>query len=119
MAPSQPHVVMGFKLKKCLHSPEVNAINSFPGHWTVEDLYGDIHNIASKGLTFEACGFKDIMSGGITFNIGGILTVSSVKQMGINYIVFTCNDHEVEVEEGLKNIVEKTTRKTVDAIIKL
>jgi hypothetical protein len=82
VTPSQPHVVMGFKLKKCPHSPEVNAINSFPGHWTVEDLYGDIHNIASKGSMFEACGFKDIMSGGITFNIGGTLTLSSVKQMG-------------------------------------
>jgi hypothetical protein len=79
VTPSQPHVVMGFKLKKCPHSPEVNSINSFPGHWTVEDLYGDIHNIASKGSTFEACGFKDIMSGGITFNIGfgGTLTLSS------------------------------------------
>ena len=113
VTPSQPHVVMGFKLKKFPHSPEVNAINT--GLWK-------IHNIASKGSTFEACGFKDVMSGGITFNIGGTLTLSSVKQMCINYIVFTCkacNDHEVEVEEGLKNIVEKTTRKTVDAIIKL
>ena len=78
--PSQQHVVMGFKLKKCPHSPEVNAINSFPGHWTVEDLYGDIHNIASKGSTFEACGFKDIMSGGITFNIGQSIPKAPVRR---------------------------------------
>lgn len=84
----------------------------------MRNLYGGIHNFEPskvKGSTFEACGFKDIMSVGITFNIGGTLTLSSVKEMGINYIVFTCNDHEVDVELGLKNVVEKTTRKTVDA----
>lgn len=55
--PSPPHVVMGFKLKKCLHSPEINAINSFPGHWIVGNLYGDIHNFEAskaKGSKFEA-----------------------------------------------------------------
>ena len=80
MAPSQPHVVMGFKLKKCPHSPEVNAINSFPGHWSVEDLYGGIHNTASKGSTFEACSFKDIMPGGITFNIGQSIPKAPVRR---------------------------------------
>lgn len=84
----------------------------------MRNLYGGIHNFEPskvKGSTFEACGFKDIMSVGITFNIGGTLTLSSVKEMGINYIVFTCNGHEVDVELGLQNVVEKTTRKTVDA----
>lgn len=118
--PSPPHIVMGFKLKKCPHLPELNAINSFPGHWTVENLFRDIHNCytfeTSKSPTFEAVGYKDIMSVGTTFNIGGSLTLSSIKDMGINYIVFSCiNDHEVDVAVGLKSMVEKTTRKTVDA----
>lgn len=51
--------------------------------------------------------FKKKMSDDITFYISG--------QMDINCIVFTCNDHEVKVDEGLKNIVENTQRKTVDA----
>lgn len=58
---SQPQVhnllSWGVSLKKCLHSPESNAINSFPGHWTVGNLYGKIHNFEAskaKGSTFEA-----------------------------------------------------------------
>lgn len=55
--PNPSHVVMGLKLKKCLHSPEINAINSFSGHWTVGNLYGEIHNFEAskaKGSTLKA-----------------------------------------------------------------
>lgn len=34
--------------------------------------------------------------------------------MGINYIFFICNDNDVDVEVGLKNVVEKIIRKIVD-----
>lgn len=46
-----------------------------------------------------------------------LTSFSSVKEMGINFIVFTCtyDDHEVEVEVGLKNIVDETTGKTIYA----
>lgn len=63
---------------------------------------------------FEVCGFKDIMLVGIMFNIGGILIFLFVKEMGINYIVFICNDYDVDVEVGLENVVEKIIRKIVD-----
>lgn len=51
---------------------------------------------------------------GIMFNIGGILIFLFVKEMDINYIVFICNDNDVGVEVGLKNVVEKIIRKIVD-----
>lgn len=51
---SPPHVVMGFQLKKCIHSPEVDVLNSFPGHLTVGNICGNIHNFETKkGSTFE------------------------------------------------------------------
>ena len=76
--PSPPHVVIGFKLKKCPHSYEITAIYNFLWHWTVGNLFRDSHN-------FEA------NNGGLT------LTLLAVKEMDINY-VFTCNDNEVEIE---------------------
>lgn len=40
---ANPNVVIGIKLKKSPQSAEFNAVNSFPGHWSVSNLYDDIH----------------------------------------------------------------------------
>lgn len=106
--------VVAVKLNKCSHGEEQKIIRTVNHKTTLHELFEEVHGkIDEKSVTVQ----YDVSSnvdGTCTFKSEGQVSIGDLtERLKMKYVEFKCQKNEMT--QLLEDVVEKTTRQTVNA----